>query len=375
MGRRNNGEGAIRQKRKNLWEGRIVIGHKNDGSSIFKYVYAKNKKDIVQKLQELSIQYRNVDLTEDSFITLEDWLHKWLEDYMRVSIRENTFKKYEGDIKRYIIPHLGKRKVSSLKTSDIQNFYNNLLKDGKSHNLVRSVHLILHQSLSVAEREKLIASNPTQNTKIPKKESKPKNILNENQLDIFMEAIKEDELWHDFFYTEITTGLRRGELCGLKWCDFNEEKGQLKVERSVSSGTGGKIIIGEPKTEKGNRIILLPPSTAKMLSERKKEIKSEWIFPNFFDYNKPILPSTAYQKLKSILKKAGLPNIRFHDLRHTAATMMLSGGVDVKTVQEVLGHENLNTTQIYTHIENTELKIAAEANPISKLDFTDDTDE
>jgi integrase len=360
MGRRNNGEGAIRQKRKNLWEGRIVIGHKNDGSSIFKYVYAKNKKDIVQKLQELSIQYRNVDLTEDSFITLEDWLHKWLEDYMRVSIRENTFKKYEGDIKRYIIPHLGKRKISSLKTSDIQNFYNNLLKDGKSHNLVRSVHLILHQSLSVAEREKLIASNPTQNTKIPKKESKPKNILNENQLDIFMEAIKEDELWHDFFYTEITTGLRRGELCGLKWCDFNEEKGQLKVERSVSSGTGGKIIIGEPKTEKGNRIILLPPSTAKMLSERKKEIKSEWIFPNLFDYNKPILPSTAYQKLKSILKKAGLPNIRFHDLRHTFATHALTNGVDARTLSGILGHTNASfTLDTYTHVTDDMKKNAS----------------
>lgn len=360
MGRRNNGEGAIRQKRKNLWEGRIVIGHKNDGSSIFKYVYAKNKKDIVQKLQELSIQYRNVDLSEDSFITLEDWLHKWLEDYMRVSIRENTFKKYESDIKRYIIPHLGKRKVSSLKTSDIQNFYNNLLKDGKSHNLVRSVHLILHQSLSVAEREKLIASNPTQNTKIPKKESKPKNILNENQLDIFMEAIKEDELWHDFFYTEITTGLRRGELCGLKWCDFNEEKGQLKVERSVSSGTGGKIIIGEPKTEKGNRIILLPPSTAKMLAERKKEIKSEWIFPNFFDYNKPILPSTAYQKLKSILKKAGLPNIRFHDLRHTFATHALTNGVDARTLSGILGHTNASfTLDTYTHVTDDMKKNAS----------------
>ena len=92
--RRNNGEGAIRQKQKNLWEGRIVIGHKKDGSSIFKYFYAKSKKEIVQKLQELSIQYRNVDLSEESFLTVEEWLHKWLEDYMKVSVRENTFKKY-----------------------------------------------------------------------------------------------------------------------------------------------------------------------------------------------------------------------------------------------------------------------------------------
>ena len=185
--RRNNGEGAIRQKQKNLWEGRIVIGHKKDGSSIFKYFYAKSKKEIVQKLQELSIQYRNVDLSEESFLTVEEWLDKWLEDYMKVSVRENTFKKYESDIKRYIIPHIGKRKISSLKTSDIQKFYNKLLEAGKSNDRVRSVHLDLHQALDVAERENLIASNPTHNTKVPKKEYKPKNILNENDLEIIKE--------------------------------------------------------------------------------------------------------------------------------------------------------------------------------------------
>ena len=146
---------------------------------------------------------------------------------MKVSVRENTFKKYESDIKRYIISHIGKRKISSLKTSDIQKFYNKLLEDGKSNDCVRSVHLVLHQSLDVAERENLIASNPTHNTKVPKKEYKPKNILNENDLEIFMNAIRQEELWHDFFYTEITTGLRRGELCGLKWCDFDVTKGQL----------------------------------------------------------------------------------------------------------------------------------------------------
>lgn len=358
--RRNNGEGAIRQKQKNLWEGRIVIGHKKDGSSIFKYFYAKSKKELVQKLQELSIQYRNVDLSEESFLTVEEWLYKWLEDYMKVSVRENTFKKYENDIKRYIIPHIGKRKISSLKTSDIQKFYNKLLEDGKSNDRVRSVHLVLHQALDVAERENLIASNPTHNTKVPKKEYKPKNILNENDLEIFMNAIRQEELWHDFFYTEITTGLRRGELCGLKWCDFDETKGQLKVERSVSTKTGGGFYIGDTKTDKGKRIILLPPSTAKLLSERKKFIKSDWIFPNFYDSEKPILPSTAYQKLKSILKKAGLPDIRFHDLRHTFATHALTNGVDARTLSGILGHTNASfTLDTYTHVTDDMKKNAS----------------
>lgn len=152
---------------------------------------------------------------------------------MMFSIREQTWKSYKSVIRLHIIPNLGNKKVASLTVSTVQKFYNKLLSEGKSGSLVRNVHLILHQAMDVAVKENLIAKNPTSSTKIPKVEYKPKNILNETQLEIFMEAIKKDESWIDFFYTEITTGLRRGELCGLKWCDFNESTGQLNVVRTV----------------------------------------------------------------------------------------------------------------------------------------------
>lgn len=358
--RRADGEGNVRQKRPNLWEARIVAGHQKDGSPIYKYVSGRTQKEAYEKLRELITEYRNVELTEDSQITVEEWLQKWMDEYMMFSVKEQTWKSYESVIRLHIIPNLGNKKVASLTTSVVQKFYNKLLSEGKSGSLVRDAHLILHQAMDVAVKENLIAKNPTSGAKTPKVEYKPKNILNEIQLETFMEAIKEDELWYDFFYTEITTGLRRGELCGLKWCDFNETTGQLNVVRTVTTHKGGGLKTGETKTEKGTRTIYLPPSTVKLLSERKNKVSSEWIFPNFYDNSKPINPSTAYLKLKSILKNAGLPSIRFHDLRHTFATHALSSGVDARTLSGMLGHTNASfTLDTYTHVTNDMQKNAS----------------
>ena len=351
--RRADGEGNVRQKRPNLWEARIVAGHKKDGSPIYKYVSGRTQKEAYEKLRELITEYRNVELTEDSQITVEEWLQKWMDEYMLFSIREQTWKSYESVIRLHILPNLGNRKVASLTTSVVQKFYNKLLSEGKSGSLVRDAHLILHQAMDVAVKENLVAKNPTNGTKIPKVQYKPKNILNETQLEMFMEAIKKDALWYDFFYTEITTGLRRGELCGLKWCDFNETTGQLNVVRTVTTRKGGGLKTGETKTQKGTRTIYLPPSTVKLLSERRNKVSSEWLFPNLYDNSKPINPSTAYLKLKSILKNAGLPSIRFHDLRHTFATHALSSGVDARTLSGILGHTNASfTLDTYTHVTN-----------------------
>ena len=358
--RRADGEGNVRQKRPNLWEARIVAGHKKDGSPIYKYVSGRTQKEAYEKLRELIAEYSNVELTENSRITVEAWMQKWMDEYMMFSIREQTWTSYESVIRLHIIPNLGNKTVASLTTSIVQKFYNKLLSEGKSGSLVRDAHLILHQAMDVAVKENLIAKNPTNGTKIPKVEYKPKNILNETQLEMFMDAIKQDELWYDFFYTEITTGLRRGELCGLKWCDFNETTGQLNVVRTVTTRKGGGFKAGETKTEKGTRTIYLPPSTVKLLSERKTKVSSEWIFPNFYNNSKPINPATAYSRLKTILKKADLPSVRFHDLRHTFATHALSSGVDARTLSGILGHTNASfTLDTYTHVTNDMQKKAS----------------
>lgn len=180
-------------------------------------------------------------------------------------------------------------------------------------------------------------------------------------MDAFLAAVDKNEIWRDFFYTELTTGLRRGEICGLMWKDFDENAGTLKILRSVNVPKRGELEIGETKTERGRRTIRLAPSTVQQLKERKKHAVSQWIFPEPLSPEKPVRPSAAYYWMKVLLKEAGLPHIRFHDLRHTFATMAISSGVDVKTLSSMLGHFSAGfTLDTYTHITNDMQRGAAE---------------
>ena len=211
--------------------------------------------------------------------------------------------------------------------------------------------MLLHEAMDVAVREHLILKNPTNGTTIPKCNYPPKQILTDAQLKKFMQVIDKDQLWRDFFYTELTTGLRRGEICGLRWEDFDETTGRLKVARTVQMRKGGNLTWGDTKTETGTRTIQLPPSTAKRLSDRHKTISGEWIFPNLYTAGLPMNPNTAYKRMKELLEIAKLPSIRFHDLRHTFATHALTSGVDAKTLSRILGHTNASfTLDTYTHV-------------------------
>ena len=136
-------------------------------------------------------------------------------------------------------------------------------------------------------------------------------------------------MWYDFFYTDLMTGMRRGEICGLKWTDFDAEHGKLHIQRAIRY-QHGQPLIGEIKTSEGSRVSLLPRSVCHLLCERQKKALTEWIFPRPTYPELPLDPSTAYAQLKRLLKEAGLPDIRFHDLRHTFATQALRYGVDAK---------------------------------------------
>ena len=203
---------------------------------------------------------------------------------------------------------------------------------------VSRIHGVLHEALDAAVQENLIARNPTDGIVLSGKKAAPKQVLNDAQLERFMEVIQEGKVWHGFFYAELTTGLRRGEICGLMWQDFDEAHGTLTVRRTIHAERGGGLTAGETKTGAGKRIITLPPSTAQLLSERRKRSYTEWIFPDPLHPERPTRPNAAYVRMKELLKKAGLPSIRFHDLRHTFATHALASGVDVKTLSGILGH-------------------------------------
>ena len=360
--RRPSGDGLVRKRSDGRWEGRIVVGHKEDGSPIFRSVFAQTQKEVMRKLHNQIETYRDVELTEESNMTLGEWLDKWLSDYMALTIRESTMDSYKLMTKHYIKPYLGGEKIGSITTADIQQLYNWLRENGRvnehyekgnalSDSMIRSIHMMLHQAMDAAVREHLIVKNPTEGTVIPKNNYPPKQILTEEQLEKFLEVTKADPVWSDFFYTELTTGLRLGEICGLKWQDFEEKTGRLHIRRSVHRRKGGGVRVGETKTETGTRTILLPPSTVEILKARKKKSYSDWIFHNPVVPEVPLDPSAAYHRLKTLLRYAELPSIRFHDLRHTFATHALTSGVDAKTLSTILGHTNASfTLDTYTHM-------------------------
>lgn len=370
--KRPSGDGLLRKRSDGRWEGRIVVGHKKDGSVIYKTEYAKTQKEVLQKLHQNIERYRDIDLSEDCRMTLAEWLDRWLNDYMANSARESTLEGYRRYMKTYVNPILGNKQINLITTLDVQKMYAKIRKQGRvknhpeyGHRLkdssVRKIHMMLHHAMDTAVQTGLIAKNPTEGTVVPKNNYPPKTVLDDEQLDRFMEEIKKDPIWYDFFYTEMTTGMRRGEICALQWDDFDEECGTIKVRRSFTTGRNGRNTVGDTKTFSGNRTIILPQSTVRVLAKRKKEALTKWIFHNPVFPEKAIAPEAAYRQMKKILASAELPNIRFHDLRHTFATHAISSGVDAKTLSGILGHTNASfTLDTYTHVTGDMHRKAAE---------------
>ena len=355
--RRPSGDGMVRQRDDGRWEGRIVVGHKENGAPIFHYMSAKTQKALMEKLHRSIDEYDGAELTEQSRMTLGEWLDIWLEECATPAVRPKTLTGYRRYVINNIQPYLGDKQICKITTADVQSLYRRLQKEGGADGgplagtTVRRIHNVLHQALDVAVNRHLIVKNPSNDVTLPKKVTTAKTILNDEQLERFMEAIKADVYWHDFFYLEITTGLRRGELCGLMWTDFDEKKGTITIRRTLHNKEGGGYYVGSTKTGAGRRTIKLPPSTVQLLTERKKKSISRWIFPNPIRPEDPVMPNSGYHRMKMLLEKAGLPNMRFHDLRHTFATHALTSGVDAKTLSGILGHTKTSfTLDTYTHV-------------------------
>ena len=357
--RRASGEGLLRwRKDRKHWEGRITIGTSDDGKPINKCFSGKTQREVIEKMNRFREQLRGTTLSADSRMKLRDWAEQWLNEYMVHVIRPQTISRYRGLLQLHVYPYLGDYQISKITTIQIQRMYNDLKKHGRrknvkklgkglSGNTVRGIHMLLHEIMEYALKENMILKNPTNGTTIPKIEPIELQVLNEKQLKTFLSALQSDEEWSDFFYLEIMTGLRRGEICALRWSDIDMVEKKLYVNRSASYQ--GEV--GKTKTFYSERVIKLPQSVYQVLAERKKLAQSEWIFPHPKDMSKPMPGDIALKRLRKILESAGLPHIRFHDLRHTFATHAVSAGIDPKTLSSILGHSKASfSLDRYGHV-------------------------
>ena len=367
---RPDGDGMIRKKGKS-WQGRIIVGHDNDNEPIFRYINANTQKELIEKLHRLHIEYEGIELNGDSYLEFSKWIDIWLEKYGKTTLKPSTLNGYKMLLDVYVKRNIGNKIISSITTNDIQKLYTYLKSEGRvnydaqfgkqlSGTTVSQVHSVLSRIFDDAVKNGLTHKNPTRGTVVPKRNNHEMGILNEDERERFLMVIKKYPIWFELFYLELTTGLRLGELCGLKWSDFDEKSKTLSISRTIKY-IEGELYVGETKTKTGKRLIYLPDSTSQTLAERKKESSSMWIFPDFIDHDKPINPRSVYLKMKNLLKEADCPSIRFHDLRHTFATHAISGGVDIKTLSNILGHAKSSfTLDTYTHVTSEMQKKAAE---------------
>ena len=300
-----------------------------------------------------------------------DWLNYWYETHSKLKLRITTQANYENCIRLHIIPEIVQLPLNKLTQNDMQQFYARLKKNGRkkltekygeglSDRMVRMCHAICRSALEKAMRDGLIRVNPAIGCKLPPKKAREMQVLDREELQRFL-IQAQAEGYYELFLLDLATGLRRGELLALQWDDLDFKTGVLNVDKQVYE-VNGELQFSKPKTKSSIRKIVLPPAVLEVLREYQQRVHSRWMFPSPVKEDSPLSPGAVRSRLQLILEHAQCKQARFHDLRHTFATLALQNGMDVKTLSAMLGHVLTATTlDIYTHITD-DMQRAAAAN-------------
>lgn len=351
--KRNNNEGSLYQLPSGSWRAQIYVKGQRISHT------EKMKSDAISwirgKLQEIDKGNSN----KPSNVTFPDFINSWLIS-IKPSIRPVTWYQYDMTARKHILPLMSKIKLVDLQPDRIQKTYNDKLAQGIHPRTIKMMHTVFHSSLEQAVKMGMIQRNPANAVKRPRYEIPEMKFLDEVQVNRFLAAAKGDR--HETLYhLEIATGLRQSEILALRWKDLDWEKRTLLVQHQLSRNFKEGKYFTQPKTRSGRRTIILGKKTIEKLREHwirqleeKKLASNRWIENDFLfpsTVGTPINQSNLYHSFKSLLQKSDLPDIRFHDLRHTAATLMLNHGVPAIIVSRRLGHSRVSVTlDIYGHL-------------------------
>ena len=374
MKKRKDGEGMLRLRKDGRWEGRIIIGYDEKDKAITKTVTARSKRACETKLKELREEYAPAagvsKRQAKPDMKLGEWIDMWYKLYIKPQTKITTHRQYENFIYHHIIPQIGDIPLSKLTQNDIQTFLGQEKKNGRltmrdrhgtgmSDTSVRKMGIIISSSLRKAVEQKLLRSNPAKGTKLPAKKAREMRVLTHEEIRNLLIQAKEDRAY-EMILLELNTGLRRGELCGLKWEDLNFSTGALRVSRQIIRTENGLEEM-PLKTKQSERTVFLPESVMNVLAQLRERTDSMWIFPSPSNSSKPRDPKALRNKIIKLMEHAGITGVRFHDLRHTFATTALEYGMDIKTLSMIIGHTSVATTlDTYSHITNEMQKKAAE---------------
>jgi integrase len=357
MGKRGNGEGTITRRKNGGWMAQYTV-YTAEGRKR-KTLYGGTRQEVAAKLAK-ALSDREGGLTFDAKnLTLNGYLDKWLNDSVRGTVRQRTWERYEQIARVHIKPALGRLKLKALTPTHVRSLYREKLDAGLAPRTVQYIHTTLHKALKDAVADGLIPRNVTEGIKAPQPKKKEVNALSVDQARTFLSAVRGDR-FEALYVVAVHCGLREGELLGLRWEDIDLEAKTLAVRRTLSETKIGHIFEAT-KNAKGRNVRLT--NSAVEALKRHRAVQNEerlrlgalWqdqglVFPSQKGTTMTAKNLTA-RSFKPILRRAGLPNIRLHDLRHTCATLLLSKGVHPKLVQELLGHATISITlDTYSHV-------------------------
>jgi integrase len=355
MGRRGHHEGTIRHRPDGLWEARLSLPNGKRKS-----VYGKTRRDVQDKLRAAQRDLdAGLDITARR-LTLAQFLERWLSASIKPSVKVKTYEGYESILRVRVVPRPGGKPLARLTALDVQALYADLEAAGLSNRSTHHTHRVLRQALSQAVRWGLIARNPCDGATPPRPRRAEMHVLTQGQVAVFLDAMR-DHPSHALYVLAVTTGMRQGELFGLKWADVQLDEGKLMVRRALQRQNEAGLVFIEPKTARSRRTILLSQRAIGALREHRRRqlgerlrLGAEWQDTDLVFCSAtglPLDPVWQRQVFQQTLKRIGLPVIRFHDLRHTAATLLLSQGVHPKVVSEMLGHASISLTlDTYSHL-------------------------
>jgi integrase len=360
LGKRGNGEGTISRRKNGGWMAQYYV-HTAQGRKR-KTIYGKTRKEVAKKLAKALSDREGGLIFDAEGLKLREYLSRWLEDSVKDTVRNTTYEGYEQIARTHIIPMLGDVKLKGLSPTHVRGLYKEKLQT-LSPRTVQYIHVTLHKALKQAVNDGLIPRNATEAVKPPQVRREEIRPLTPEQVKMLLDAASEagDRL-EALYVLAVHTGLRQGELLGLKWEDVDLESGSLHVKRTLTTARGGPRLAA-PKTKGSRRRVSLTKGAVDALrAHLARQLEEIDRAGSLWQENGLVFASETGEPLdrrdltsrqfKPLLERAKLPEkTRFHDLRHTCATLLLTKNVNPKVVSEMLGHSNIAITlDTYSHV-------------------------
>jgi integrase len=355
--KRGNGEGSITKRRDRRWMARYTV-HTVKGPKR-KHIYGRTRQEVAEKLSKAVSDRVGGLVFDGDHETLEAYLQRWIDEVLRGTVKQSTLENYAYIARLHIIPELGRVRLKALKSRDVRRLYREKLEAGLSPRTVQIIHTVLRKAMQQAVRDDVLPRNVCDAVTAPRQTKKEMQPLTPEQAKRLLENVHEDRL-RALYILAVTAGLREGELLGLRWEDVDLERKLLQVRRQLTRTRDG-LSFTAPKRGKARVVRLTDLAIAALKAHREAQNEERAKAGSLWEEMSLVFTSTigtpvdvgnlTYRSFRPLLKSADLPRIRFHDLRHTCATLLLSKGTHPKIVQEMLGHANISMTMdTYSHV-------------------------